>query len=111
MIWLYLVCARLLHNNKHRLKQLIVLCKIYKGQLEIDGNPYFIDQILEDQTNLHLLDWAHKVICLTLGPIILCFAQLKPQKENPKRHPHEGQRGERQVQSQLTWLEIHVYLI
>ena len=32
----------------------------YKGGLEIDGNTSFLDQFLEDQTNLLLLAWVHK---------------------------------------------------
>ena len=66
----------LLHNHQYRLKELIIIFLMHKGQLDIDGNPSFLDQFLEDQTKVHLLDWVDKAICLTIVPIIFCFHQL-----------------------------------
>ena len=57
---LYPVCVRILYNHQNRLKELSILCKIHKGQLEIGDNPFFLNQSLEDQTTLCLLAWVHK---------------------------------------------------
>ena len=46
MLWLSLLCVRLLQNDQHRLKRLNILCKTKKVQLDIDGNPSFLDQFL-----------------------------------------------------------------
>ena len=71
-----IVCVRLFKKNQHTLKYMSLFFKIHQGQFEIDGNLSFIDHILEDKNNLYLLAWVHKVICLTLGTILLCLHQL-----------------------------------
>ena len=52
------------------------LFKVRKVQFVIYDNTFFIDQFLEDQTNLHLLVWVLNVTDSTLLPIILCLHQL-----------------------------------
>ena len=98
-------------NHQRRLKEVILFFKTHKGKLDIDVNHYFIHQFLEDQTNLHLLYWVYKVICLTLGPIIFCLHQLPCLNEAPWIHPHQYKLAENQLQRQLIYLELHVYLI
>ena len=65
MMWLCLVCVRLLHNHKHRLIELIIFFKIHNGQIKIDGEPSFLEHFLEYQTNFYLIAWFHKVIGLS----------------------------------------------
>ena len=67
--------------------------------------------LLSDQTNFPLLAWVNKLTCLTLSPILICFHKTPFPKEDTWIHSHQYQIGERQVQNQLIFLAIHVYLL